>query len=1035
MDDFEFGESSSSGSTEDIANGFGEKQSDKKSRQKTFSGLSHQSSRSTLISTTESLVDDFDPEEGGLSNVNVVVRIRPLSDLERKRSDGSCITAQAPATVVIENNSKSKTFTYNAIFDEHATQEDLLDTCGIKQMIEMSVEGYACTVFAYGQTGSGKTHTITGPTGNNGNTLPKVEEVGLIQRSFGYLFEAMGNKAGATFTLYASYLEIYNEQVKDLLNPSSRESLSVRWSKDRGFYVENLFIVECETQDDLLAVLEEGMRQKQMATTNINEHSSRSHTIMSLLVDCEMPDQEEEGLYLTKRGKISFVDLAGSEKVKEIGSSSELISETTNINKSLLTLGNCISSLSDTRKRSGHIPYRDSKLTKLLADSLGGNGITLMVACISPSAYCFAESLSTLRYATRARRIKNKPVVRMDPREKLILSLKREVKLLRAENQYLRQRIEYPAQEPEVQMGITKERPLQSGKGGQNRTEGEQTGPEIDENENQKVPPQLNKRDTIHSIGKSAADNSIYEMIQEYMVENETLRKENVGLQSGKEQSKREQQQLSKENERLMNKLTHLERVISASPVSMHSLSRTTSGHSAQSQSSDPLSPFKNHPVNSNPLSPFMQSPGWGPHMQHQQQQLVQQMQPIPNNNLPQPQPSQSPWAVDYYSNQNKGPLEGQQPSWGNPVAPLGQWRQVAPGQLPPVDSVKGMPDGYRRLQREGQPNQMMRSHQSVIQPHHHHLHQASQSLPAAHGPQAPPLQRNYEPPQWSPKNRPPDVSQSFPPPNTMPKQTVSPKPIMRPLQEESLNPHINTEQQGFINQRGKILNGNNPQISGGIDDTSERGAGRQTQTEIYIPPLGKAQLGDESQEASTTPPLPSVIPNIKQELQPIKDTVSVATSRQGGGGGGGGKSGGVGGGVRVQGNVKGSTKKSLKQQAIQNSAAAGGGGYAAKSKNSPTGLKKGGKKQQSRDVDISSIPRTPSTTPPAVKYVPSGTSEMIAASSSDQSRSTPQSDTLKDINHKLREELQALDGEIEYMKYVNKAETKPTTKLTGKKR
>lgn len=177
----------------------------------------------------------------------------------------------------------------------------------------------------------------------------------------------------------------------------------------------------------------------------------------------------------------------------------------------------------------------------------------------------------------------------------------------------------------------------------------------------------------------------------------------------------------------------------------------------------------------------------------------------------------------------------------------------------------------------------------------------------------------------------------------------------MRPLQEESLNPHINTEQQGFINQRGKILNGNNPQISGGIDDTSERGAGRQTQTEIYIPPLGKAQLGDESQEASTTPPLPSVIPNIKQELQPIKDTVSVATSRQGGGGGGvgggGGKSGGGGGGVRVQGNVKGSTKKSLKQQAIQNSAAAaGGGGYAAKSKNSPTGLKKGSKKQQSRE-------------------------------------------------------------------------------------
>ncbi|XP_020904953.2 kinesin-like protein KIF12, partial [Exaiptasia diaphana] len=232
------------------------------------------------------------------------------------------------------------------------------------------------------------------------------------------MFDMMDKKSDqGNFTLRASYLEVYNERVKDLLNPSStHDSLPVRWSRDRGFYVENLFYVECDTLDDLTAVLEEGLKYRQVGSHGMNDHSSRSHSLLTVYVDIETVDPSDEaGIPILRHGKISFVDLAGSERVKETKSVGEAFTESQNINKSLLTLGNCISALSDAKKRTGHIPYRDSKLTKLLADSLGGDGVTLMIACISPSSYVVSDTLNTLRYANRAKKIKNKPVVQMDP--------------------------------------------------------------------------------------------------------------------------------------------------------------------------------------------------------------------------------------------------------------------------------------------------------------------------------------------------------------------------------------------------------------------------------------------------------------------------------------------------------------------------------------------------------------------------------------------------------------------------------------------
>lgn len=238
---------------------------------------------------------------------------------------------------------------------------------------------------------------------------PYSEDHGLVFRSFVYLFKVLQEHEKCNFVLKASFLEIYNEKVIDLLNPgTSRKPLAVRWSKKtRGFFVENLFTVECEELDDLLAVLEEGMKNRSIGTHNMNEYSSRSHSILTVNITSEQA--MENGVFISKQGKINFVDLAGSEMTKKTQSEGKTLEEANNINKSLMVLGYCISSLSDGKRKSGHIPYRDSKLTKLLADSLAGNGVSLMIACVSPARSNASETLNTLRYAARAKKIATKP--------------------------------------------------------------------------------------------------------------------------------------------------------------------------------------------------------------------------------------------------------------------------------------------------------------------------------------------------------------------------------------------------------------------------------------------------------------------------------------------------------------------------------------------------------------------------------------------------------------------------------------------------
>ncbi|XP_065550889.1 kinesin-like protein KIF12 isoform X2 [Lathamus discolor] len=308
----------------------------------------------------------------------------------------------------------------------------------MRQLVELAIDGFSCTVFAFGQTGSGKTYTLMGPLGQ-GETHPASPALlGLMQRSFACLLEQSRSR-GSDLALSASYLEIYNEQIRDLLSPGPPCTLPLRWSKTRGFYVENQLSVDFESLEAIASLLLQGSQRRRTSAHALNRHSSRSHALLTIHIR-----SRNASACPSRQGTLCFVDLAGSERVKETGSSGELSVEANNINRSLLALGHCISMLAKPRGKRTHVPYRDSKLTRLLARSLGGSGVTLMVACISPSSRCLSETLSTLHYASRARRVTTRPLANRVSREKVLQSLEEEIHALQLENLSLRQQLGLP---------------------------------------------------------------------------------------------------------------------------------------------------------------------------------------------------------------------------------------------------------------------------------------------------------------------------------------------------------------------------------------------------------------------------------------------------------------------------------------------------------------------------------------------------------------------------------------------------------------
>ncbi|XP_078483621.1 kinesin-like protein KIF1A isoform X3 [Ciona intestinalis] len=382
-----------------------------------------------------------------MSSVKVAVRVRPFNSREKERK-GKCIIQMNGATTVISNpkqprdNPKSFNFDYSywshtTPKDENfASQKQVYNDLGV-EMLQHAFDGYNVCIFAYGQTGAGKSYTMMGKHDSleQGGIIPQ-----MCQEMFTRISESTENnnlndtEGNVTFSVEVSYMEIYCEQVRDLLNPKNNKNLRVREHPLLGPYVEDLSKLAVQSFSDINNLMDEGNKARTVAATNMNATSSRSHGVFNIVFTQKRQDFVTN-LETEKVSKISLVDLAGSERAESTGAKGKRLKEGANINKSLTTLGKVISALADQakskKKRGEYIPYRDSVLTWLLKENLGGNSKTAMIAAISPADINYDESLSTLRYADRAKQIRCNAVVNEDPNARLIRELKEEVERLR----------------------------------------------------------------------------------------------------------------------------------------------------------------------------------------------------------------------------------------------------------------------------------------------------------------------------------------------------------------------------------------------------------------------------------------------------------------------------------------------------------------------------------------------------------------------------------------------------------------------------
>ena len=367
-------------------------------------------------------------------NIKVCLRIRPMSLQEQSRNDVSCIEPVSNEQLILKHKNLRRSYTFNLVFGQDSSQEDVFFNCSMDKLIDSALDGYSVTIFAYGQTGSGKTYTIMGrDDAINEKILKNNKYSGVMPKSINYIWSAV-SRLQQKFYIKVSFLEIYNEQINDLLNPTNN-NLQIRWDQKQGFFVEGLLVIECKKPEDIVEIILQGTKNRKKGSHDLNKDSSRSHSILTVYLISEFQSGSET---YKKYGKISFVDLAGSERLKETHSKGGMLKETGNINKSLFVLGKVISSLTDKKNTNQHIPYRDSKLTMLLMDSIGGTAKTLMIACVSPSSQYSDETMSTLNYASRTMNIKNKPLVQMDAREKAREDLQEENEIYLEENEFLK---------------------------------------------------------------------------------------------------------------------------------------------------------------------------------------------------------------------------------------------------------------------------------------------------------------------------------------------------------------------------------------------------------------------------------------------------------------------------------------------------------------------------------------------------------------------------------------------------------------------
>ncbi|XP_039386730.1 kinesin-like protein KIF28P [Mauremys reevesii] len=370
-----------------------------------------------------------------VDSVKVAVRVRPFSQREKDAGSRCVISMNSSSTSIYDpkNPGHMKTFTFDLAYWSHSgflkNKDGMLISAGSNSryagqgevfrdlgqgVLDNAWQGYNATLLAYGQTGSGKSYSMIGYGANRG-IIPVVCEE---------LFKSIQNQKNKQYQVTFSMLEIYNEQVIDLLSETKKPGgLKVREDQQQGFYVDGLKRVACDSYAQIERLMEQGTKIRTTASTSMNATSSRSHMVITIQFKQIFLDED-----ITKQSVINLVDLAGSERQKSSGSEGDRLREGTRVNLSLTTLGNVISALAEVAmgKKVLHIPYRDSVLTKLLQSALGGNSRTIMIAAVSPADICYEETLSTLRYAERTKKIKNKAVINASPMEKHIMELKAE---------------------------------------------------------------------------------------------------------------------------------------------------------------------------------------------------------------------------------------------------------------------------------------------------------------------------------------------------------------------------------------------------------------------------------------------------------------------------------------------------------------------------------------------------------------------------------------------------------------------------------
>ncbi|OIR58872.1 MAG: kinesin-like protein [Amphiamblys sp. WSBS2006] len=382
--------------------------------------------------------------KGNTTPIRVAVRIRPLNSRERLNESAECLDVAERAS--IEDHPRvaigAHIFCFDEIHTQSGTQEEVFER-NILEVVESIVGGYNSTVIAYGQTGSGKTHTMG--TGFGGQEDPQAR--GILPRTVQLIFERMqdmqqNQDEDMKLEKYMSFIELYNEDIIDLLTPADigerRSGFAIREDRRGDIQIPGVTEEKITAPEHLLELLQKGALCRTTGSTEMNATSSRSHAICTITLRFTVATQEEGGGTQAKRlmSKLHFVDLAGSERMKKTMAVGKRAKESISINTGLLALGNVISALGDETRRVAHIPYRDSKLTRLLQDSLGGNSRTVIIACVSPATENFSETLNTLQYANRARNIRNRATVNQEAggsQHFEVLQLRKQVSALKKE--------------------------------------------------------------------------------------------------------------------------------------------------------------------------------------------------------------------------------------------------------------------------------------------------------------------------------------------------------------------------------------------------------------------------------------------------------------------------------------------------------------------------------------------------------------------------------------------------------------------------